>query len=239
VPEGLGTFGSRSAALGGSALALAAERIIERARALAAERLEAAAADLVFAEGSFRIAGTDRALSLAQIAGAALLDERASFAPAQETFPNSCHVCEVEVDPETGAVQLCGYAVVDDVGTVINPLTLKGQVHGGVAQGLGQILMERMAYEPETGQLLSGSFMDYALPRADALCALQVESHPVPTALNPLGVKGAGEAGTVGALAACMNAILDALAPCGVRELEMPATSETVWRALRAQGAQK
>ena len=239
VPEGLGTFGSRSAALGGSALALAAERIIERARALAAERLEAAAADLVFAEGSFRIAGTDRALFLAQIAGAALLDERASFAPTQETFPNSCHVCEVEVDPETGAVQLCGYAVVDDVGTVINPLTLKGQVHGGVAQGLGQILMERMAYEPETGQLLSGSFMDYALPRADALCPLRVESHPVPTALNPLGVKGAGEAGTVGALAACMNAILDALAPRGVRELEMPATSETVWRALRAQGAQK
>ena len=237
VPDGLGTFGSRSAALGGSALALAAERIIERGRELAAERLEAAAADLVFADGRYRIAGTDRALSLAEVAGAAQLDERASFAPAQETFPNSCHVCEVEIDPETGAVRLCGYAVVDDVGTVINPLTLKGQVHGGVAQGLGQVLMERMVYEPGSGQLLTASFMDYALPRADSLCAMRVESHPVPTALNPLGVKGAGEAGTVGALAACMNAILDALAPLGVRELEMPATSEAVWRALSRYGA--
>jgi carbon-monoxide dehydrogenase large subunit len=238
VAQGLGTFGSRSAALAGSALALAADRIVERARELAAQRLEAAAADLVFAEGRFRIAGTDRSVALAELAGEAALDERASFVPSQETFPNSCHVCEVEVDPDTGAVELAAYAVVDDVGTVINPLTLKGQVHGGVVQGLGQVLMERMAYDPESGQLLSASFMDYAMPRADGLCEMKVASHPVPTALNPLGVKGAGEAGTVGALAACMNAILDALAPLGVRELEMPATSEAVWRALRrTQGA--
>ena len=236
VAQGLGTFGSRSAALGGSALALAAERIIARGRQIAAQLLEAAEADVAFAEGRYAIAGTDRSIALADVARAETLDEQAAFVPAQETFPNSCHVCEVEIDPETGAVQLCGYAVVDDVGTVINPLTLKGQVHGGVAQGLGQVLMERMVYEPESGQLLTASFMDYAMPRADALCAMRVDSHPVPTALNPLGVKGAGEAGTVGALAACMNAILDALAPLGVRELDMPATSEAVWRALRRAG---
>jgi len=233
VAEGLGTFGSRSATLGGSALVRAAERIVARARELAAQRLEAAAADLVFAGGRFRIAGTDRSVALAELAGAARLDERASFAPRQETFPNSCHVCELEVDPETGAVTLLGYAVVDDVGTVLNPLTLKGQVHGGVVQGLGQILMERMAYEPHSGQLLTASFMDYAMPRAGDLCGIEVAGRPVPTALNPLGVKGAGEAGTVGALAACMNALLDALAQRGVRALEMPATPEAVWRALR------
>jgi carbon-monoxide dehydrogenase large subunit len=232
VATGLGTFGSRSAALGGSALALAAAQVVARARELAAERLEAAAADLRFEQGRFRIAGTDRSVSLAEVAGAARLDERASFAPAQETFPNSCHVCEVEVDPETGAIALAGYAVVDDVGTVLNPLTLKGQVHGGVVQGLAQVLMERMAYDPESGQLLTASFMDYALPRAGDLIPMLVAGHPVPTALNPLGVKGAGEAGTVGALAACMNAILDAL---GVEALDMPATPEAVWRALRAK----
>ncbi|MDH4093762.1 MAG: xanthine dehydrogenase family protein molybdopterin-binding subunit [Betaproteobacteria bacterium] len=233
VAEGLGTFGSRSAALGGSALSLAAAQVVAHARELAAERLEAAGADLVFEQGRFRIAGTDRSVSLAQVAGAVALDERASFAPAQENFPNSCHVCEVEVDPETGEVSLASYAVVDDVGTVLNPLTLKGQVHGGVVQGLGQILMERMAYERDTGQLLTASFMDYAMPRAGDLCGIEVGNHPVPTALNPLGVKGAGEAGTVGALAACMNAVLDALAPRGVKDLEMPVTPEAVWRALR------
>jgi len=235
VATGLGTFGSRSAALGGSALSLAAAQVVVRARELAAERLEAAAADLVFEDGRFRIAGTDRSVSLAEVAGAARLDERASFAPSQETFPNSCHVCEVEVDPETGQVALAGYAVVDDVGTVLNPLTLKGQVHGGVVQGLAQILLERMAYDPESGQLLTASFMDYAMPRASDLVPLQVASHAVPTTLNPLGVKGAGEAGTVGALAACMNAVLDALVPRGVASLDMPVTPEAVWRALRAK----
>jgi carbon-monoxide dehydrogenase large subunit len=235
VAQGLGTFGSRSAALAGSALSLAAAQVLARARDLAAERLEAAAADLVFAEGRFRIVGTDRAVALADVAGAARLDERASFSPAQETFPNSCHVCEVEVDPDTGAATLEAYAVVDDVGTVLNPLTLKGQVHGGVVQGLGQILMERMAYDPDSGQLLTASFMDYAMPRAGDLCPIQVASHPVPTALNPLGVKGAGEAGTVGALAACMNALVDALAPRGVTTLDMPATPEALWRALMAK----
>ena len=160
--------------------------------------------------------------------------ETGTFSPKEQTFPNSCHVCEVEIDRETGAVEIVSHVVVDDVGTVINPLTLKGQIHGGVAQGLGQVLMEQVAYDRGSGQLLSGSLMDYALPRADTLRAIDVESSPVPTKLNPLGAKGAGEAGTVGALAAGINAIIDALAPLGVRDLAMPATSERIWRAIQA-----
>ena len=238
VAQGTGTYGSRSAALAGSALALAAERIIERGKPVAARLLEAAEADLIFARGRYTIAGTDRAVPLKEVAVAAGgLDEHATFAPASETFPNGCHVCEVEVDPETGAVELAAYSVVDDVGTVINPLLVAGQVHGGIVQGLGQILMEQIVYDPESGQLLTASFMDYAMPRAADICPLTVEEHPVPTARNPLGVKGVGEAGAVGALAAAMNAIVDALAPCGVRALDMPATPERVWRALRAAKA--
>ncbi|MGH7089725.1 MAG: xanthine dehydrogenase family protein molybdopterin-binding subunit, partial [Stellaceae bacterium] len=152
------------------------------------------------------------------------------FAPVQDTYPNGCHACEVEIDPETGAVQVLSYAVVDDVGTVINPKTLKGQIHGGVAQGAGQALMEQVVYDQQSGQLLSASFMDYAMPRAaDMPPAFEVESNPVPTKLNPLGAKGAGEAGTVGALPAVMNAVIDAL---GVT-IDMPATPERVWRALQ------
>ena len=158
--------------------------------------------------------------------------ENTTYAPPQPTFPNSCHVCEVEVDPETGSVVVASYCVVDDVGVVINPLTLKGQIHGGVAQGLGQVLMEEVAYEPGTGQLLSASFMDYAMPRADNLCNIEIESNPVPTERNPLGVKGAGEAGTVGALPAVMLAIMNALEPLGVRDLDMPASPQNVWRAI-------
>ncbi|MGH8676010.1 MAG: molybdopterin cofactor-binding domain-containing protein, partial [Burkholderiales bacterium] len=156
-----------------------------------------------------------------------------TYIPAQETFPNGCHVCEVEIDPQTGSIELAGYWVVDDVGTEVNPLTLKGQVMGGVVQGVGQILMEQIAYDAESGQLLTASFMDYAMPRAGDLCNISVGSHPVPTKLNPLGVKGAGEAGTVGAMPVVMSAILDALAPLGVRSLDMPATPERVWRAIR------
>jgi carbon-monoxide dehydrogenase large subunit len=159
--------------------------------------------------------------------------ESGTFAPEAFTYPASCHVCEVEVDPETGEVRLAGYVVVDDVGTVINPLTLKGQVHGGVAQGVGQALMERVVYDPESGQLLSASFMDYCMPRADDLCAIEVGANPMPTPLNPLGAKGAGEAGTVGALPVVISAVIDALAPLGVRSLDMPATHERVWRAIR------
>jgi carbon-monoxide dehydrogenase large subunit len=166
------------------------------------------------------------------------LFENATYAPEQATYPNGVHVCEVEIDPETGAVELLSYVVVDDVGTVINPLTLYGQIHGGVAQGVGQILMEQVAYEPSSGQLLTASFMDYAMPRADTLCHMAIKSNPVPTKLNPLGAKGAGEAGTVGALPAVMLAILNALRPLGVTELDMPATSGRVWQAIaKARGA--
>ncbi|MGQ0509618.1 MAG: xanthine dehydrogenase family protein molybdopterin-binding subunit [Betaproteobacteria bacterium] len=226
VPRGNGTFGSRSAAVGGTALWLAADKVIESGRRIAARKLEAAAADIAFAGGRFTVAGTDRSLALGEaVAG---LSEQAEFSPAAETFPNGTHVCEVEVDPETGAIQLLNYAVVDDVGTELNPLTLHGQVVGGIVQGLGQILMEQIVYDDE-GQLLTGSFMDYAMTRAADLCGIVVGHNPVPTKLNPLGAKGAGEAGTVGALAAAMNAIVDAL---GAADIDMPATPERVWRAL-------
>jgi carbon-monoxide dehydrogenase large subunit len=149
------------------------------------------------------------------------------------TFPNGCQVCEVEIDEETGAVRIVRHTVVDDVGRMVNPMLVKGQIHGGVAQGLGQALFEELTYDAETGQLLAGSFMDYAIPRADDLPLFAVDSHEVPTAVNPLGAKGVGEAGTVGALPALVNAVSDALAPLGVRHLDMPLTPARVWRAIR------
>ncbi|MEK6244987.1 MAG: xanthine dehydrogenase family protein molybdopterin-binding subunit [Pseudomonadota bacterium] len=242
VAYGAGSFGSRSAAIGGTALWLAADKVIAKGKRIAAHLLEAAEADVAFAAGRFAIAGTDRGVSLKEVARAAFafatlpagiepgLFEHATFSPKQETFPNGTHVCEVEVDPETGSVELLNYIVVDDVGTEINPLTLQGQVVGGIVQGLGQILMEQIVYDPETGQLLTGSFMDYAMPRAGDLCNFEVGHNTVPTKLNPLGAKGAGEAGTVGALAAAMNAIVDAI---GTSDIQMPTTSERVWQALR------
>jgi carbon-monoxide dehydrogenase large subunit len=246
VAFGTGTMGSRSTVVGGSALWLAADKVIAKARRIAAHLLEAAEADLVFADGRFRVTGTDRGASLTDVARAAFqptqlppglepgLYETGTFVPKQDTWPNGCHVCEVEVDPDTGAVALVRYLVVDDVGTVVNPLTLGGQIHGGVAQGVGQVLMEEVVYDRDSGQLLTASFMEYAMPRADTLPEIVIGSNPVPTALNPLGAKGAGEAGTVGALPAVMNAVLDALAPLGVRHLDMPATPERVWRAIQA-----
>jgi carbon-monoxide dehydrogenase large subunit len=244
VAFGMGTMGSRSTVIGGSALWMAADKIIAKTTKIAARLLEAAEADLVFADGRFTVAGTDRAVALRDVARAAFqpaslpkglepgLYETGTFVPPTDTWPNGCHVCEAEVDPDTGAVALVAYTIVDDVGTVINPVTLKGQIHGGVAQGVGQALMEQVVYDPDSGQLLTGSFMDYAMPRADTLPDMHIESHPVPTKLNPIGAKGAGEAGTVGALPATINAILDALAPLGVRHLDMPATPERVWRAI-------
>ncbi len=245
VAFGMGTMGSRSTVIGGTALWIAADKVIAKGRKIAARMLEAAEEDVRFADGRFSVVGTDRGVGLTEVARAAFvpsqlppglepgLYETGTFVPPGDTWPNGCHVCEVEVDPDTGAVALAGYVIVDDVGTVINPLTLKGQIHGGVAQGVGQALMEQVVYDPDSGQLLTGSFMDYAMPRADTFCDIHVESQPVPTALNPLGAKGAGEAGTVGALPAVMNAVVDALAPLGVRALDMPATAERVWRAIQ------
>ncbi|MCW5744760.1 MAG: xanthine dehydrogenase family protein molybdopterin-binding subunit [Alphaproteobacteria bacterium] len=246
VAFGMGTMGSRSTVIGGSALFFAAEKVIDKGKRIAAHLLEAAAQDIEFADGSFRVAGTDRTVSLKQVAMASFqparlppgveggLYEHATYVPPKETFPNGCHVCEVEVDRETGHVQLMSYAVVDDVGTVINPTGLKGQIHGGVAQGVGQILMERVVWDRESGQLLTASFLDYAMPRADVMSDVVIKSNPVPTKFNPLGAKGAGEAGTVGALPAVMNAIMDALAEVGVTQLDMPATPDRVWHAIDA-----
>ncbi|MEJ0070270.1 MAG: xanthine dehydrogenase family protein molybdopterin-binding subunit [Pseudomonadota bacterium] len=244
VTHGKGTFGSRSMSSGGSALVRAAEKIVARGKRLAAHLLEAAEADIEFGEGKFTVAGTDKAIDIIALAQASYriaglprdfevgLTEAAIVIPAGPTYPNGTHVCEVEIDPETGQVEIARYSVVDDVGVMINPMLVKGQIHGGVVQGLGQVLFEQIAYEADSGQLLSGSFMDYCMPRADDLPALEVKSYEVPATTNPLGVKGAGEAGAVGALPAAMNAILDALRPLGVEHLDMPATPERVWRAI-------
>jgi carbon-monoxide dehydrogenase large subunit len=244
VAFGMGTNGSRSTVIGGSALVVAADKVIEKGKRIAAHLLESSASDVVFADGVYAVEGTNRSVTLKAVAKAAFaparlpqgleggLFETGTFAPETDTYPNGCHICEVEVDPETGMVELAAYAVVDDVGTVINPMTLKGQIHGGVAQGVGQALMESIVYDADSGQLMGTSFMDYAMPRADTFCDIAVKSNPVPTKLNPLGAKGAGEAGTVGALPAVMNAVLDALAPLGVKELQMPATPARVWRAI-------
>ena len=250
VAYGVGTMGSRSMAIAGTALVIASDKIIAKGKKIAAHLMEAAEPDVEFDAGKFKVAGTDRSVTIKEVAKAAYepdklpkglepgLYESGTFSPENHTFPNGCHVCEVEIDPDTGVVAVVRYTVVDDVGTVINPLTLKGQIHGGVVQGLSQVLFERIEYDPESGQLLTGSFMDYCMPRADDVCSMEVGSNPVPTKLNPLGVKGAGEAGTVGALPAVMNAVMDALAPLGVREFDMPATGDRVWRAIRkAQSA--
>jgi len=165
------------------------------------------------------------------------LIENATYAPEKATYPNGSHVCEVEVDPDTGVVELLNYVVVDDVGTIVNPLTLAGQIHGGVAQGVGQILMEEVVYDRDSGQLVTASFMDYAMPRADTMCSIGIKSNPHPTTSNLLGVKGAGEAGCVGALPSVMIAIMNALAPLGVKELDMPATPMRVWQAIQSAKA--
>ena len=249
VFHGIGTFGSRSASVGGAAMAMAAEKIIAKGRRLAAHLLEAAEDDIEFDDGIFAVAGTDRRLTLADVAQAAHsvlaippgmepgLQERAVFAPPAPTFPNGCHVCEVEIDPESGALAVLDYTVADDVGTVINPMMVKGQIHGGIAQGLGQVLFEQIRYD-DHGQLLTASFMDYAMPRAsDMASTLTVATNTVPSTTNPLGIKGAGEAGTVGALPAIMSAVLDALAPVGVTHIEMPVTPECIWRAIASAPA--
>jgi aerobic carbon-monoxide dehydrogenase large subunit len=242
---GRGTFAQRSMIAGGSALRLAADQVIAKGRALAAWMLEAAEADVAFEAGRFRVGGTDRAVSLEAVARRAFAApglppqfgiglEGAGTHPGPNTFPNGAMVCEVEVDPDTGRVRVLTLAAVDDVGAVINPITLEGQLHGSVAQGLGPALFEQMLYERTSGQLLTGSFQDYAMPRADDMPAMRSALCLVPTTSNPLGVKGGSEAGNVGATAAIHNALMDALAPFGVQAVPLPATPEAVWRAIRA-----
>ena len=232
VAFGIGTNGSRSTVIGGSAVWMAADKIIAKGRKLAAHLLEAAEADIEFtvAEMAAVRGRRHRPAAVVDRRGEGLVPRRrlppgleggfyetGTFAPDDFTYPNGSHVCEVEIDPDTGQLDIVGYVVVDDVGTVVNPVGLKGQIHGGIAQGLGQAVMEQVVYDRQSGQMLSGSFMDYAMPRAEDFPYLKVESNPVPTSRNPLGAKGAGEAGTVGALPAVVNAVMDALAPLGVK----------------------
>jgi carbon-monoxide dehydrogenase large subunit len=231
---GGGTGGSRSMLMAGTAIAEASQKVIAQGRALAAESLEAAPADIEFRRGNFVVAGTDRGIGIMELAQKhpGKLDVSHVTGVIASAFPNGCHVAEVEIDPETGVVQVARYGSVNDFGLIVNPLLVEGQIHGGVLQGIGQALMETARFD-DTGQLLTGSFMDYALPRADdAPPVFGVANHEVPATSNPLGIKGCGEAGCAGALTSVMNAIADALSEAGVRDFGMPATPERVWRAI-------
>jgi aerobic carbon-monoxide dehydrogenase large subunit len=240
---GGGTGGSRSAMAGGTALLSACDKVIEQGKLLAAHFLEASVADIEFSEGRFRIIGTDRSIGIIEVAERvrsgpklpAELPQKLDASLVMETppsaYPNGCHIAEVEIDPDTGVAAVVKYAMVNDFGNLLNPLLAEGQAHGGVVQGIGQALMERTVFDSE-GQLVTGSYMDYAMPRADNAPMFEFGSHPVPATTNPLGVKGCGEAGCAGALPAVMNAVVDALKPYGVRHMDMPATPELVWRAI-------
>ena len=239
-----GTGGSRSATFSGSAFTLAADKVETKAKAIAAHMLKVDVGEINFADGVFSSKKTNQTLTIKEVAKASLepknlpqgmepgLIEKAIYTGKVASYPNGVHVCELEIDEETGVVEIVGYNVVDDVGTVINPLLLHGQVDGGIAMGVGQILMEDIKFD-EQGQMLTGSFMDYAIPRAGDLTAFHVESNPVPTKTNPLGVKGAGEAGCVGAMPAVANALVDALSVLGIKHIEMPATPEVIWRTIQ------
>ena len=245
IAFGRGTGGSRSIPVGGGALMHAADKLIAKGKRIAAHLLEAAEADISFADGDFAIAGTDRKVTLDTVARAAFnpaqlpadvepgFAESGHFTPPAPTFPNGVHICEVEIDPDTGIVKIERYLVVDDFGVVINPLLLAGQVNGGIAQGVGQAMLEHTVFDPDSGQLLSGTLQDYALPRADDLPALEFAYNIVPCRTNPLGVKGAGEAGAIGSPPALINAIVDALSELGIDHIDMPATPEIVWRAIQ------
>jgi aerobic carbon-monoxide dehydrogenase large subunit len=234
---GNATGGSRSLLGVGSVMQIAAKEVVEQGRALAAETLEAASADIEFAHGEYRIKGTDRAVSLTALAKkyAGRLDVKTQ-SKIGATYPNGCHVAEVEIEPETGEAQIVRYTAVDDAGNIINPMIVHGQMQGGITQGAGQVFGELAVYDTDTGQLLTGSFMDYFMPRAGLVQGLALREHPVPTATNPLGAKGVGEAGVTGSLPALMNAVLDALRQAGVQRFDMPATPARVWSALRAAG---
>jgi carbon-monoxide dehydrogenase large subunit len=251
ISFGRGTGGSRSIPVGGAALTQAADKLIAKGRRIAAHLFEAAEADVEFADGEFAVAGTDRRIGIEEVARAAFdparqapgvepgFDESGHFTPPQPTFPNGCHVCEVEIEPDSGHIDILRYLVVDDFGTVINPLLLAGQVQGGVAQGVGQAMLERTVFDPETGQLLTGSLVDYSIARAEDLPRIEFAYNVVPCRTNPLGVKGAGEAGAIGAPPAFVNAVVDALAELGIEHLDMPLTPERVWRAIRAAQQRK
>jgi carbon-monoxide dehydrogenase large subunit len=234
-------MGSRSLYIGGSAMMTASNDAIEKGKNLAAEALEVAAPDVTYKEGRFTVAGTDLGIGIFELAGKQS-QGRIAVKTTQKvggpSWPNSCHVCEVEVDPETGVTEIVRYTTVDDVGRVVNPMIVAGQVHGGIAQAVGQALLEDARYDAESGQLVTGSFLDYCMPRADNLPSISTfTDESSPCKINPLGAKGVGELGTVGGTPTVMNAVIDALRPLGVKQIEMPATPERVWRAIRAAKA--
>ena len=240
IETGGGTMGSRSVPVGGAAISSVSEKIIEKAKLIAAELLETAISDVEFDNGVFRIIGTDRVQTFHEVAKAAAtdddvaFDEKESFAPEEATYPNGTHVCELEIDKATGKIEIVDYTVVDDFGHVINPLLLEGQVHGGIGQGLGQALLESCQYESDSGQLLSASFMDYTMPRADDFPPIRFDLNKVPCKTNPLGIKGAGEAGAIGAPPAIINAIVNALKDQGVRHVDMPVTPNRLWNIMQS-----
>jgi carbon-monoxide dehydrogenase large subunit len=247
---GMGTYGSRSLAVGGTAIVKALDKIIAKGKKIAAHLLEAAETDIEFRDGKFTVAGTDRSKTFGEIALTAYvphnypldklepgLNETAFYDPTNFTFPAGTHICEVEVDPDTGVVRVVNFSACDDFGNIINPMIVEGQVHGGLTQGIGQALLEQCVYDKDTGQLLTGSLMDYALPRADDVPSFRVGTKVTPCTHNPLGAKGCGEAGAIGAPAALMNAVMDALAPLGVKHLDMPASPHRVWQSIDAAKA--
>jgi len=251
VQFGMGTYGSRSLAVGGPAILKACNKIIDKAKKIAAHIMEADVADIEFKDGKFTVAGTDKEMAFGEISLAAYvphnypieeiepgLDENAFYDPLNFSFPGGAHICEVEVDPETGDIELVNFTAVDDVGRVVNPMIVEGQVHGGLAQGVGQAILEGCVYDGD-GQLLTGSYMDYTMPRADDLPSFSVATQGVMGASNPLEVKGVGEVGAIGSPPAVINAILDALAPLGVEDISMPATPNRVWQAIQASSVRQ
>ncbi len=247
VPFGMGTYGSRSLAVGGTAIMKALDKIETKAKKIAAHLMEASDADVEFANGEFTVKGTDKKVTFGQVALTAYvphnypldklepgLDETAFYDPTNFTFPAGTYICEVEVDVATGEVRIDRFTAVDDFGNIINPMIVEGQVHGGLVQGIGQALLEQCVYDPESGQLLTGSFMDYAMPRADDFPTFKLDTVCTPCSHNPLGAKGCGEAGAIGSPPAVINAVLDALRPLGVRELDMPASAARVWQAIQS-----
>ena len=245
IPFGMGSYGSRSLAVGGSAIMKATDKIIAKGKKIAAHLMEADVADVVFEQGTFKVAGTDKAVPLGAAVFAAYvphnypleelepgMDENAFYDPSNFVYPSGTQICEVEIDPDTGVVEVVNHTAVDDFGNIINPMIVDGQVHGGIAQGVGQALMENAVYDKETGQLVSGSFMDYTMPRAADVPSFKLANKVTPCPHNPLGVKGCGEAGAIAAPAAVMNAVHNALAPLGVTHVPMPATSLNVWQAI-------
>jgi carbon-monoxide dehydrogenase large subunit len=243
VHTGNGTGGSRSITASGMAIVEASKLVIEKGKRAAAHLMEAAEGDIEFSNGRFTIAGTDRSIDIMDLAKRvrdgkmpedvpSSLDVDHTSGPVPSTFPNGCHVAEVEIDPDTGVVEIVRYTGVNDFGTIVNPMLVAGQLHGGVAQGIGQAFMECVSYDA-SGQPITGSFMDYALPRAEDIPHMEIGDHPVPAKSNPLGTKGCGEAGCAGSLSTLTNAVLDALSELGITEIDMPLTPERVWRAIQ------